>query len=120
MYIHIYSESMCKYIPMNADAQRGQRLGTELKSFAKAVSALNHWTEFDPFGWIIFCFIACLHLSLAFKRFDFFFYSQLENTFKSVIAQIGPGGTVDPDLKHKIKFVSIFSFLETLVFTCLI
>ncbi|CAH6789327.1 Tdrd5 [Phodopus roborovskii] len=30
---------------------------------------------------------------------------QLENTFKSVIAQIGPGGTIDPDLKHKIKFV---------------
>ncbi|ERE72466.1 tudor domain-containing protein 5 [Cricetulus griseus] len=31
--------------------------------------------------------------------------NQLENTFKSVIAQIGPGGTIDPDLKHKIKFV---------------
>ncbi|XP_053460400.1 tudor domain-containing protein 5 isoform X1 [Nycticebus coucang] len=31
--------------------------------------------------------------------------SQLENTFKSVIAQIGPGGTVNPELKHKIKFV---------------
>ncbi|NP_001128212.1 tudor domain-containing protein 5 [Rattus norvegicus] len=31
--------------------------------------------------------------------------NQLESTFKSVIAQIGPGGTVDPDLKHKIKFV---------------
>ncbi|CAO2637324.1 Tudor domain-containing protein 5 [Lemmus lemmus] len=31
--------------------------------------------------------------------------NQLENTFKSVIAQVGPGGTIDPDLKHKIKFV---------------
>uniref|UniRef100_A0A8C6RB74 Tudor domain-containing protein 5 n=1 Tax=Nannospalax galili TaxID=1026970 RepID=A0A8C6RB74_NANGA len=31
--------------------------------------------------------------------------NQLENTFKSVIAQIGPGGTIDPDLKHKIKIV---------------
>ncbi|KAL1775108.1 tudor domain-containing protein 5 isoform X1 [Sigmodon hispidus] len=31
--------------------------------------------------------------------------NQLESTFKSVIAQIGPGGTIDPDLKHKIKFV---------------
>lgn len=31
--------------------------------------------------------------------------SQLENRFKSVIAQVGPGGTIDPDLKHKIKFV---------------
>ncbi|KAL6037916.1 hypothetical protein STEG23_003325 [Scotinomys teguina] len=31
--------------------------------------------------------------------------NQLENTFKSVIAQTGPGGTIDPDLKHKIKFV---------------
>ncbi|XP_034368978.1 tudor domain-containing protein 5 isoform X4 [Arvicanthis niloticus] len=31
--------------------------------------------------------------------------NQLESTFKSVIAQIGPGGTVDPDLKRKIKFV---------------
>ncbi|KFO30683.1 Tudor domain-containing protein 5 [Fukomys damarensis] len=29
--------------------------------------------------------------------------NQLENSFKSVIAQIGPGGTVDPELKHKIK-----------------
>nr|KAF6316669.1 tudor domain containing 5 [Pipistrellus kuhlii] len=31
--------------------------------------------------------------------------NQLENTFKSVIAQIGPGGTINPELKHKIKFV---------------
>uniref|UniRef100_A0A673V1N5 Tudor domain-containing protein 5 n=1 Tax=Suricata suricatta TaxID=37032 RepID=A0A673V1N5_SURSU len=31
--------------------------------------------------------------------------NQLENTFKSVIAQIGPGGTIDPKLKQKIKFV---------------
>nr|XP_021523748.1 tudor domain-containing protein 5 isoform X2 [Aotus nancymaae] len=31
--------------------------------------------------------------------------NQLENTFKSVIAQIGPGGTISPELKHKIKFV---------------
>ncbi|XP_021030852.1 tudor domain-containing protein 5 isoform X4 [Mus caroli] len=31
--------------------------------------------------------------------------NQLESTFKSVIAQIGPGGTVDPDLKRKIQFV---------------
>ncbi|KAM7336105.1 hypothetical protein ACRRTK_004598 [Alexandromys fortis] len=31
--------------------------------------------------------------------------NQLENTFKSVIAQVGPGGTIDPDLKHKIKFL---------------
>ncbi|XP_063095862.1 tudor domain-containing protein 5 isoform X2 [Cavia porcellus] len=30
---------------------------------------------------------------------------QLENSFKSVIAQIGPGGTIDPELKHKIKCV---------------
>uniref|UniRef100_A0A8D2GV14 Tudor domain-containing protein 5 n=1 Tax=Urocitellus parryii TaxID=9999 RepID=A0A8D2GV14_UROPR len=38
--------------------------------------------------------------------------NQLENTFKSVIAQIGPGGTINPELKHKIKFVSIFLLLE--------
>ncbi|KAI4578456.1 hypothetical protein MJG53_011311 [Ovis ammon polii x Ovis aries] len=31
--------------------------------------------------------------------------NQLENTFKSVIAQIGPGGTINPELKHKIKFL---------------
>ncbi|XP_027623880.1 tudor domain-containing protein 5 isoform X3 [Tupaia chinensis] len=31
--------------------------------------------------------------------------NQLENTFKSVIAQIGPGGTISPELKYKIKFV---------------
>ncbi|XP_021121007.1 tudor domain-containing protein 5 isoform X2 [Heterocephalus glaber] len=31
--------------------------------------------------------------------------NQLENSFKSVIAQIGPGGTIDPELKHKIKCV---------------
>ncbi|XP_058516716.1 tudor domain-containing protein 5 isoform X2 [Ochotona princeps] len=30
---------------------------------------------------------------------------QLENTFKSVLAQVGPGGTIDPELKQKIKFV---------------
>uniref|UniRef100_A0A8C9PFP6 Tudor domain-containing protein 5 n=1 Tax=Spermophilus dauricus TaxID=99837 RepID=A0A8C9PFP6_SPEDA len=38
--------------------------------------------------------------------------NQLENTFKSVIAQIGPGGTINPELKQKIKFVSIFLLLE--------
>ncbi|XP_033053574.1 tudor domain-containing protein 5 isoform X2 [Trachypithecus francoisi] len=31
--------------------------------------------------------------------------AMLENTFKSVIAQIGPGGTIGSELKHKIKFV---------------
>ncbi|XP_074078254.1 tudor domain-containing protein 5 isoform X2 [Macrotis lagotis] len=31
---------------------------------------------------------------------------QLENTFKSVIAQIGPGGTINSELKKKIKFVA--------------
>ncbi|XP_037668731.1 tudor domain-containing protein 5 isoform X2 [Choloepus didactylus] len=31
--------------------------------------------------------------------------NQLENTFKSVIAQIGPGGTINPEIKQKIKFV---------------
>ncbi|XP_077013246.1 tudor domain-containing protein 5 isoform X2 [Tamandua tetradactyla] len=31
--------------------------------------------------------------------------NQLESTFKSVIAQIGPGGTVNPETKQKIKFV---------------
>nr|XP_055222861.1 tudor domain-containing protein 5 isoform X8 [Gorilla gorilla gorilla] len=31
--------------------------------------------------------------------------AMLENTFKSVIAQIGPGGTISSELKHKIKFV---------------
>ncbi|XP_073072927.1 tudor domain-containing protein 5 isoform X3 [Manis javanica] len=31
--------------------------------------------------------------------------NQLENTFKSVIAQIGPGGTINPELKHKIRYV---------------
>ncbi|XP_059998145.1 tudor domain-containing protein 5 isoform X2 [Lagenorhynchus albirostris] len=31
--------------------------------------------------------------------------NQLENTFKSVIAQTGPGGTINPELKHKIKLV---------------
>ncbi|XP_055963307.1 tudor domain-containing protein 5 [Sorex fumeus] len=31
--------------------------------------------------------------------------NQLENTFKSVIAQMGPGSTVSSELKHKIKFV---------------
>nr|XP_020839983.1 tudor domain-containing protein 5 isoform X2 [Phascolarctos cinereus] len=32
--------------------------------------------------------------------------NQLENTFKSVIAQIGPGGTISSELKKKIKFVA--------------
>ncbi|XP_068921563.1 tudor domain-containing protein 5 [Petaurus breviceps papuanus] len=32
--------------------------------------------------------------------------NQLENTFKSVIAQIGPGGTINSELKKKIKFVA--------------
>ncbi|XP_054312494.1 tudor domain-containing protein 5 isoform X4 [Pongo pygmaeus] len=31
--------------------------------------------------------------------------NQLENTFKSVIARIGPGGTISSELKHKIKCV---------------
>ncbi|XP_051714201.2 tudor domain-containing protein 5 isoform X1 [Oryctolagus cuniculus] len=31
--------------------------------------------------------------------------NQLENSFKSVLAQIGPGGTISPELKQKIKFV---------------
>ncbi|KAK2500200.1 hypothetical protein MC885_008154, partial [Smutsia gigantea] len=30
--------------------------------------------------------------------------NQLENTFKSVIAQVGPGGTINPELKHKIRY----------------
>ncbi|XP_006867168.1 PREDICTED: tudor domain-containing protein 5-like, partial [Chrysochloris asiatica] len=30
--------------------------------------------------------------------------NQLENTFKSVIAQLGPGGTIDPEIKQKLKF----------------
>uniref|UniRef100_A0A452G9J9 Tudor domain-containing protein 5 n=1 Tax=Capra hircus TaxID=9925 RepID=A0A452G9J9_CAPHI len=41
--------------------------------------------------------------------------NQLENTFKSVIAQIGPGGTINPELKHKIKFVT-FVYVIFLVF----
>ncbi|XP_036596498.1 tudor domain-containing protein 5-like [Trichosurus vulpecula] len=32
--------------------------------------------------------------------------NQLENIFKSVIAQIGPRGTIDSELKKKIKFVA--------------
>ena len=67
--------SMCEYIPVNADEHRGQRLGAELRSSARAVNTLNHWAEFDTFGWNIFPFIARLHLSLAFKSSDFLFYS---------------------------------------------
>ncbi|KAB1260716.1 Tudor domain-containing protein 5, partial [Camelus dromedarius] len=43
----------------------------------------------------------------------------LENTFKSVIAQIGPGGTIDPELKHKIKFV-VSKFPEGLLISKLL
>ncbi|XP_054443522.1 tudor domain-containing protein 5 [Pteronotus mesoamericanus] len=45
--------------------------------------------------------------------------NQLENTFKSVIAQIGPGGTIDPELKHKIKFV-VSKFPEGLLISKLL
>ncbi|KAL0590545.1 Tudor domain-containing protein 5, partial [Plecturocebus cupreus] len=38
---------------------------------------------------------------------------KLENTFKSVIAQIGPGGTISPELKQKIKFVKTGSYSVT-------
>uniref|UniRef100_A0A8D2DGJ4 Tudor domain-containing protein 5 n=1 Tax=Sciurus vulgaris TaxID=55149 RepID=A0A8D2DGJ4_SCIVU len=45
--------------------------------------------------------------------------NQLENTFKSVIAQIGPGGTIHPELKHKIKFV-VSKFPEGLLISKLL
>ncbi|XP_058395926.1 tudor domain-containing protein 5 isoform X1 [Diceros bicornis minor] len=45
--------------------------------------------------------------------------NQLENTFKSVIAQIGPGGTISPELKHKIKFV-VSKFPEGLLISKLL
>ncbi|XP_019486363.1 PREDICTED: tudor domain-containing protein 5 [Hipposideros armiger] len=45
--------------------------------------------------------------------------NQLENTFKSVIAKIGPGGTINPELKHKIKFV-VSKFPEGLLISKLL
>uniref|UniRef100_A0A8C6E816 Tudor domain-containing protein 5 n=1 Tax=Moschus moschiferus TaxID=68415 RepID=A0A8C6E816_MOSMO len=45
--------------------------------------------------------------------------NQLENTFKSVISQIGPGGTINPELKHKIKFV-VSKFPEGLLISKLL
>ncbi|KAM5237680.1 tudor domain-containing protein 5 [Ctenodactylus gundi] len=45
--------------------------------------------------------------------------NQLENTFKSVIAQIGPGGTLSPELKQKIKFV-VSKFPEGLLISKLL
>ncbi|KAM8815245.1 tudor domain-containing protein 5 [Rhynchonycteris naso] len=45
--------------------------------------------------------------------------NQLENTFKSVIAQVGPGGTINPELKHKIKFV-VSKFPEGLLISQLL
>ncbi|XP_008049989.1 tudor domain-containing protein 5 isoform X2 [Carlito syrichta] len=45
--------------------------------------------------------------------------NQLENTFKSVIAHIGPGGTISPELKHKIKFV-VSKFPEGLLISKLL
>ncbi|XP_004688586.1 PREDICTED: tudor domain-containing protein 5 isoform X2 [Condylura cristata] len=45
--------------------------------------------------------------------------NQLENTFKSVIAQIGPGGTINSELKHKIKFV-VSKFPEGLLISKLL
>ncbi|XP_021538276.1 tudor domain-containing protein 5 isoform X4 [Neomonachus schauinslandi] len=45
--------------------------------------------------------------------------NQLENTFKSVIAQIGPGGTINPELKHKIRFV-VSKFPEGLLMSKLL
>uniref|UniRef100_A0A8D1KD01 Tudor domain-containing protein 5 n=1 Tax=Sus scrofa TaxID=9823 RepID=A0A8D1KD01_PIG len=45
--------------------------------------------------------------------------NQLENTFKSVIAQVGPGGTINPELKHKIKFV-VSKFPEGLLISKLL
>ncbi|XP_066111223.1 tudor domain-containing protein 5 [Saccopteryx bilineata] len=45
--------------------------------------------------------------------------NQLENTFKSVISQVGPGGTINPELKHKIKFV-VSKFPEGLLISQLL
>ncbi|KAM5203032.1 tudor domain-containing protein 5 isoform 2-T3 [Hipposideros larvatus] len=45
--------------------------------------------------------------------------NQLENTFKSVIAKIGPGGTINPELKQKIKFV-VSKFPEGLLISKLL
>ncbi|KAM6218702.1 tudor domain-containing protein 5 isoform 2-T2 [Rhynchocyon petersi] len=45
--------------------------------------------------------------------------NQLENTFKSVIAQLGPGGTIDPEIKRKIKFV-VSKFPEGLLISKLL
>uniref|UniRef100_A0A8C3WYA1 Tudor domain-containing protein 5 n=1 Tax=Catagonus wagneri TaxID=51154 RepID=A0A8C3WYA1_9CETA len=45
--------------------------------------------------------------------------NQLENTFKSVIAQVGPGGTINPELKDKIKFV-VSKFPEGLLISKLL
>ncbi|XP_065738325.1 tudor domain-containing protein 5 isoform X3 [Phocoena phocoena] len=45
--------------------------------------------------------------------------NQLENTFKSVIAQTGPGGTLNPELKHKIKLV-VSKFPEGLLISKLL
>ncbi|XP_059865711.1 tudor domain-containing protein 5 isoform X1 [Delphinus delphis] len=45
--------------------------------------------------------------------------NQLENTFKSVIAQTGPGGTINPELKHKIKLV-VSKFPEGLLISKLL
>ncbi|XP_040492205.1 tudor domain-containing protein 5 isoform X3 [Ursus maritimus] len=45
--------------------------------------------------------------------------NQLESTFKSVIAQIGPGGTISPELKHKIRFV-VSKFPEGLLISKLL
>ncbi|XP_006887833.1 PREDICTED: tudor domain-containing protein 5 [Elephantulus edwardii] len=45
--------------------------------------------------------------------------NQLENTFKSVIVQLGPGGTIDPEIKQKIKFV-VSKFPEGLLMSRLL
>ncbi|KAM9212409.1 tudor domain-containing protein 5 isoform 4-T4 [Dugong dugon] len=45
--------------------------------------------------------------------------NQLENTFKSVIAQLGPGGTINPEIKQKIKFV-VSKFPEGLLISKLL
>ncbi|XP_036761815.2 tudor domain-containing protein 5 isoform X1 [Manis pentadactyla] len=45
--------------------------------------------------------------------------NQLENTFKSVIAQIGPGGTINSELKHKIRYV-VSKFPEGLLISKLL
>ncbi|XP_072589241.1 tudor domain-containing protein 5 isoform X4 [Vulpes vulpes] len=45
--------------------------------------------------------------------------NQLENTFKSVISQIGPGGTINPELKHKLRFV-VSKFPEGLLISKLL